>query len=434
MDADSLQDALAVLIGGIHVTLRAELTSIRLPGQLGVILAAALIGAVVAAIVRRRFDLVSATMGWPAYLRLAVRALTENFGVLVFIVVIWITRAGILATIARPRIYLLDVAINLATAWVIIAVLASMIRNPFANRVVAVSAWTIAALSILGLLDETVAALDSRVIMIGGLRVTPLLVLKTTALLLLALWAAITASNFLERRVQAVPDLTPSVQVLAGKLIRIGMMTLAVIIVLSAVGIDLSVLAVLGGAVGVGIGFGLQKIVGNFVSGVILLADKSIKPGDVITVGEDFGWVTRIRTRYTSVDLKDGRELLVPNEDLVTQRVINWTYSSDRMQLQIRFNATYDSDLRKTQAAAVEAALSVPQVLKEPAPSCHLTGFGATSIEYVLWCWIKDAAEGPTRVRSAVMLALWDTLAREGIAMPKPGPNRVILERPSGAS
>jgi small-conductance mechanosensitive channel len=267
--------------------------------------------------------------------------------------------------------------------------------------------------------------------MVGGLRITPLLVLKTTALLLLALWAAMTASNFLERRVQAVPDLTPSVQVLAGKLIRIGMMTLAVVIVLSAVGIDLSVLAVLGGAVGVGIGFGLQKIVANFVSGVILLADKSIKPGDAVTVGEHFGWVTRIRTRYTAVDLKDGRELLVPNEDLVTQRVINWSYSSERIQLQIRFNTTYDSDLRKTEAAAVAAALTVPQVLKDPAPACHLTAFGATSIEYVLWCWIRNAAEGPTRVRSAVMVALWDTLEREGVGLAKPSATRVVLEQAS---
>jgi small-conductance mechanosensitive channel len=434
MDADNLENAVAALIAGIGTALRGELSSVWLPAQFGEILVAALIGVAVAAVVRRRFDLVSATMGWPAYLRLAVRAVIRNLGVLAFIAVVWITRAAILATAAHPRVYLLDVAVNLATAWVAIAVLAGMIRNPFANRVIAVAAWTLAALSIVGLFDDAVAVLDSRAIVLGGLRITPLLVLKTTALLLLALWAAITASNFLERRLQAAPDLTPSVQVLIGKLIRIALMTLAVIIVLSTVGIDLSVLAVLGGAVGVGIGFGLQKIVANFVSGVILLADKSIKPGDVVTVGEHFGWVTRIRTRYTSVDLKDGRELLVPNEDLVTQRVVNWTYSSDMMQLQIRFNTTYDSDLRKTQAAAVAAALTVPQVLREPAPACYLTGFGATSVEHVLWCWISNAAAGPTQVRSDVMVALWDRLERDDVRLAKPGVTRVILDRPASDS
>jgi small-conductance mechanosensitive channel len=432
MDAVNLQDAILALIAGFRATLRTELTSIWLPVQLVTILVATAIAAAVGAIVRRRFDLASATMGWPPYVRLAVRAVTENFGVLAFILAVGAARGVLQATAESPRTYLLDVAVNLATAWVAIAILASLIRHKFVNRLVAISAWTIAALSILGLLDATIAAFDSRAIMLGGIRLTPLLVLKTAVLLLLALWAATAASNFLERRVQAVPDITPSVQVLLGKLIRIGMMTLALVIVMSSVGIDLSVLAVLGGAVGVGIGFGLQKIVANFVSGVILLADKSIKPGDVITVGEHFGWVTHMGTRYTSVDLKDGRELLVPNEDLVTQRVINWSYSADQMQLQIRFGTTYDNnDLRKTQAAAVTAALSVPQVLKEPAPSCHLTGFGATAIEYVLWCWIKDANAGPTRVRSAVMLALWDTLEREGVAIAKPSATRVILEQAS---
>ncbi len=133
--------------------------------------------------------------------------------------------------------------------------------------------------------------------------------------------------------------------------------------------------------------------------------------------------------RYTSVDMKDGRELLVPNEDLVTQRVINWTYSSDLMRLEVKFSTTYDSDLHKTRAAAVQAALSVEQVLKAPPPVCHLTGYGSTAIEYVLWFWIKDAATGPTGVRSAVMIALWDTFEREGVKLPIPGAARVIVEQ-----
>jgi len=312
----------------------------------------------------------------------------------------------------------------------VIALAASLIRNPFVNRVVQVTAWTIAALSILGLLDDTVAALDARAILIGGIRVTPLLVLKTAVLLAVALWAATATSNFLDRRVQHVSGLTPSIQVLAGKLIRIGVMTAAIVIVLSASGIDLSVLAVFTGAIGVGVGLGLQKIVSNFVSGIILLADKSIKPGDVISVGDHFGWVAHMGARYTSVDLKDGRELLVPNEDLVTQRVINWTYSSDLMRLEVKFSTTYDSDLHKTRAVALQAAQSVEQVLKVPPPVCHLTGYGASAIEYVLWFWIKDAATGPTSMRSVVMIALWDTFAREGIKLPIPGATRVILEQP----
>ena len=429
MEADGLQDTLDALITALRVTLRTELTSIWLPIQFGAIALAALAAWTCAAAVRRRFDLVSATMGWPPYLRIFVRALVDNFGVLAFMIIIAVVRTAIRTWATHPRTYILGVAGDLATAWVVIALVASLIRNPFINRLVSVTAWTIAALSILGLLDDTVTALDARAIVIGGLRVTPLLILKTAVLLAVALWAATATSNFLDHRVQHVRGLTPSIQVLLAKLIRIGVMTVAIVIVLSAVGIDLSVLAVFTGAIGVGVDFGLQKIVANFVSGIILLADKSIKPGDVITVGDHFGWVANMGARYTSVDLKDGRELLVPNEDLVTQRVINWTYSSDLMRLEVKFNTTYDSDLHKTRAVAIQAALSVAEVLKVPPPVCHLTGYGSNAIEYVLWFWIKDAATGPTSVRSTVMIALWDTFEREGISLPKPGAARIIVEQ-----
>jgi len=429
MDPAALQDSLDSLINTLRVTLRTELTSVWLPIQFSAIALAALAAWALANAIRQRFDLVSATMGWPPYLRIFMRALIDNAGVLAFMLILGVIRTAIRTWVEHPRTYILGVAVDLATAWVVIALVASLIRNPFINRLVSVTAWTIAALSILGLLDDTVTALDARAIVIGGLRVTPLLILKTAVLLAVALWAATATSNFLDHRVQHVRGLTPSIQVLLAKLIRIGVMTVAIVIVLSAVGIDLSVLAVFTGAIGVGVGFGLQKIVANFVSGIILLADKSIKPGDVITVGDHFGWVANMGARYTSVDLKDGRELLVPNEDLVTQRVINWTYSSDLMRLEVKFNTTYDSDLHKTRAVAIQAALSVAEVLKVPPPVCHLTGYGSSAIEYVLWFWIKDAATGPTSVRSTVMIALWDTFEREGISLPKPGAARIIVEQ-----
>ena len=431
MDAEDLQDALAAVIAGIRATIRTEFTSVWLPIQLSAIAVAILVAIGVAAIVRKKFDLTSATMGWPGYLRLVARAVIANFGVLVFIVTLAMIRTAIQTMVAQPRTYLIGVAIDLATAWVVINIVASVITNRFVNRVVAVSAWTLAALSILRLLDPVTAGLDSVAISIGGLRITPLLILKTTALMLLTIWAAIAASNFLDRRVQSFTDLTPSIQVLIGKLIRIALLTFAFVVVLSSVGIDLSVLAVFTGAVGVGIGFGLQKIVSNLVSGIILLADKSIKPGDVIAVGEHFGKVGTMGARYTSVDTRDGREYLIPNEDFVTQRVVNWSYSDDLVRIDVKFGTTYTNDPRRAQAAAVAAAQSVRRVLKQPAPVCHLTAFGATSIEYELWFWISDPAAGIVSVRSDVLLALWDTLEREGIALPKPGAQRIVLERAS---
>jgi len=439
MDYGDFNEALTAFMQAARFTLRSELTSIWLPIQFGLIILSAIIAWAIAAVIRKRMDLVNLTMAWPPVFRLLVRAFTNYLGLIAFILVATIVRSSIRAEIPQPRTYLLLVAVNLSTAWLVINVLTSIIQNQFVNRIVTVTAWTIAALSILRLLDPVTASLDSPAvtIFVGGLRITPLLVMKTTALLLLALWAANVISNFLARRVQNVHDLTPSLQVLISKLIRIALFTLAVVIALNSLGIDLSVLALFSGAVGVGLGFGLQKIVSNLISGIILLADKSIKPGDVISVGEHFGRVGNMGARYTSVDTRDGREYLIPNEDLITQKVANWTYSSDLVRLSVNFNTTYDSDPRKVQELAVQAALSVERVIKKPAPSCMVSAFGSAAIEFQLWFWIADPAIGVANVKSEVLLALWDALNEKSAKLAKPGPARVIYERadsPNGKS
>jgi small-conductance mechanosensitive channel len=437
MDFSDFNNTLAALLEAARHTLRTELTSVWLPIQLGLIGLAAVMAIGIAAAIRKQADLVTLTMGWPPIMRMIVRGIVVHLAAIAFVLVLLMIRAGLRADVIHPRTYLLGVAISLTTAWVAINVIAGVIQNRFVNRLVAVSAWTIAALSILQLLSPIRTSLDSVAIMVGGLRISPLLLLKTTALLLIALWAANSVGNFVDRRVQTFSDLTPSIQVLISKLIRIVLITFTVVVVLSSMGIDLSVLAFFSGAVGVGLGFGLQKIVSNLVSGIILLADKSIKPGDVISVGDHFGRVGNMGARYTSVDTRDGREYLIPNEDFITQRVANWTYSSDLVRLFVKFNTTYDSDPRKAQGAAVEAALSVERVLKKPAPACMLTEFGTTSIEFELWFWIKDPAAGVTNVKSEVLLSLWDTLDKQGVSIPKPGPARVIYElanKPKGGT
>lgn len=428
MDFSDLNEALSSLVHAAQATLRTELTSMWLPIQLGLIGLAVVIALAIAAALRKHTDLMTLTAKWPPFLRLIIRAIVNHLAVIAFIIALVAMRAALRTDVFEARTYLLRVGIGLTTAWVMINILASVIHNQFVNRVVAVSAWTIAALSILQLLEPVTNSLDSMAIVVGGLRITPLLVVKTTVLLAVALWASNAISNFLDRRLHAVSSLTPSIQVLISKLVRIALMTLTVIVVLSSMGIDLSVLALFSGAVGVGLGFGLQKIVSNLVSGIILLADKSVKPGDIISVGDHFGRVSNMGARYTSVDTRDGREYLIPNEDFITQRVANWTYSSDLVRLSVTFNSTYDSDPREAQSAAVDAALSVARVIKKPAPLCMLSSFGSASIEYELWFWIADPAGGITNVKSDVLLALWDQLAGKGVKIPKPGPARVIYE------
>ena len=429
------QDVIGALENVLLATGR-DVASLWVLIQLGLIALAAAVAAVAATLIRRRIDLTAYAMGWPAYLRLFTRLLFDNLGALISVALLVIIRQSLSEVTWPSRSYLIGVAASLATAWVVIALLAGFIRNPFIYRLVAVFFWLVAALNILGLIGPVREALDSFAVVIGSLRVSPLLLIKTTVLLLLTLWVANAVSDFLESRVRGVADLTPSVQVLIGKLIRLILLTFAVLIVLSTVGIDFSSLALFSGAIGVGLGFGLQKIVSNLVSGIILLADKSIKPGDVITVGESFGWVGSMGARYTSVVTRDGREYLIPNEDFVTQRVINWSYSNDEVRLDVEFGVAYASDPHQVIALALAAVKSIPRLLETPHPVCYLKAFGNSSLDFILRFWIRDPIDGLTNVRGAAMLALWDAFKREGIEIPFPqrdlhqrGPFHVVVER-----
>jgi small-conductance mechanosensitive channel len=317
------------------------------------------------------------------------------------------------------RSYLLMVAAKLALAWLAIRLVTSVIRNAIIVNLVSLSAWVVAALSIFGQLDWAADTLDSFAIEIGGLRLSPLLLIKAAALLIVALWATNIASNYAEGRINRTVDLTPSVQVLLIKIIRIGLMAIAIAITLDAVGINLSALAVFSGAIGVGIGIGLQKIVANFISGIILLADKSVKPGDLVTIGDNSGRISAMKTRYISVAAGDGRVFLIPNEDLVTQRVTNWTYTDKNTLVKIAFATNYDAEPRLVCKLAIDTAATAPRALKGKPPNCLLTEFAETGMKFSLTFWIAEP-DGMDGVRSEVMLALWDAFRREGIRVAYP--------------
>jgi small-conductance mechanosensitive channel len=227
-------------------------------------------------------------------------------------------------------------------------------------------------------------------------------------------------SRLLDHRIRKARSLTPSIQVLMGKLMKSTLVVVAFVIALKSIGIDLTAFAVFTGAIGVGIGFGLQKLVSNLISGIILLLDKSIKPGDVIEVGESFGWVSSLGARYASVTTRDGKEWLIPNEDLITQRVVNWSFSHDRLRLPITLGISYHSDVRKAMALAVEGAKAAGRVLKDPEPVCRLMGFGDSSVDLELRIWINDPSAGVINVRSEVLLEVWDRFHANNISIPFP--------------
>jgi small-conductance mechanosensitive channel len=413
-----LDEAYELLQSGAR-SVGAEVSSPWFYLQLGLILAGAGIAFGAGAAVRSRVDMTSLAMGWPGPLRLFMRVLVRNTPTAVFALLMIVARGIMLATTWPSRSYLLEISAKLAIAWLIIRLVTSLIRNEFVVRVVSLAAWLVAALSIIGQLDPTIDALDSIAIVLGGLRLTPLLLIKLGVLLAVALWLTNIASNFLEARITQSHDLTPSIQVLLVKMMRLALIILAITIVMSAVGINLSALAIFSGAVGVGIGFGLQKIVANFISGVILLADKSVKPGDLVTIGDSSGRISAMNTRYISVAAGDGREFLIPNEDLITQKVVNWTYTDKNTLVKVNFSTNYDADPRLVCKLAIEAAEASPRATKGKPPNCIITEFAEAGMKFTLTFWIADP-DGMDRVKSDVMLSLWDAFKHDDIRVPYP--------------
>ena len=410
------------IIEFLHAAARsvgAEVTSPWFYLQLGLVMAGAGAAFAAGAAIRSQVDMASLAERWPAPLKQFMRVLVGCASTAVFALLMALARAAMLVWTWPSRSYLLSVAANLALAWLVIRLVTSGIRNSFIVRVVSLSAWLVAALSIVGRLGPTIDALDSVSVVLGDLRLTPLLLIKLGILLVVALWLTNIVSNFIDSRIARSGDLTPSVQVLLIKMIRTGLMILAITVAMSAVGINLSALAIFSGAAGVGIGFGLQKIVANFISGIILLADKSVKPGDLVTIGDSTGRINEMKTRYISVAAGDGREFLIPNEDLVTQKVTNWTYSDKNTLVKVIFGTNYDADPRLVCKLATDVAVAAVRAIKNKPPNCILTEFAESGMRFSLTLCIADP-DGMDNVKSDVMLALWEAFRRETIKMAYP--------------
>lgn len=316
--------------------------------------------------------------------------------------------------------YILSITCSLLSAWVIIQILTRLMQNTAWARLVAFCIWTIAALNILGFLTPTLSFLDSLSFGFGDGQISMLKIAKGLVAAIIVFWISVGLSKFAETRIHKTSALTPSVQVLLSKLIHVGLIAVAILIVLSNSGINITAFAVFSGALGVGIGFGLQKVVSNLISGVILLLDRSIKPGDVIEVGQSYGRVHAMGARYASVITRDASEYLIPNEDLITQQVINWSYSSKNIRLKAPLGVGYGSDIPKVIALVEEVSIRVDRVLKHPKPKCLMKGFGDSAIDLELRFWIADPEQGCANVTSAVLIEIWKAFKENEVDIPFP--------------
>ena len=299
------------------------------------------------------------------------------------------------------------------------------------EHLISTSIWILVALHLLGWLPRVAKAVDAFGYSFGTVRVSLLtvfeLLLVVGVLMVLAAWLSRTVETALSRSVY----LSSGVKIGLGKTIKLVIYTLAGLLSLNAVGIDLSALAIFGGALGVGLGFGLQRIASNFISGFILVFDRSIRPGDVISINDKFGWVQELRARYIVVRDRDGVETLIPNENLITTEVINWSYSDKQVRIKLPVQISYEDDPEAAMNILARAAQGAARVLQNPPPAPRLLGFGDSGIDLELRVWIRDPQQGVNNVRSELNIAIWKGFKAAGITIPYPQQDLYVKELPA---
>ncbi|MAW08432.1 MAG: mechanosensitive ion channel protein [Halobacteriovoraceae bacterium] len=437
MDKDLVPDAVQGTLSQLLAMVEDYWSLVMTPGwrqyQVLIVLGLVLAAMVMTRLTRSRWDdWARAREGWPKWrLRLLVQML-RRLTLIYFTTFSWLVYAVMREATWPSRSYLIGAAAKLAAAWLAIAFLSRLISNPSLRKLASWMLWVYATLAVFNLVDDAAKVLDSIAFDLGSWHLSLLVVLKAVVMATALLTLARMGSGLAERGLRSNEDLSPSMQVLAGKAVQVLLYGVAFLIVIRSIGFDLTGLAVLSGAVGVGIGFGLQKVVSNLVSGIIILMDRSIKPGDVISLGETFGWINALGARYVSVVTRDGKEYLIPNEDLITSQVVNWSHSNRFVRLDIHFGTSYDDDPHEVRRIAIEATKAVSRVLDGPGrtPVCHIVGFGDSSVDYILRFWIDDPTGGLTNIRGNVFLALWDAFKKNGISIPFPQREVRVLKDP----
>lgn len=338
-----------------------------------------------------------------------------------------------LLTLTEFQPVLIDIALQLAAGLLVVRLavyllVLAMGRKPWMKRWdtrLTLILWVMISFSFLGWFDFVEDTLDSIDLIPGKARFTVWALLKGLVVITAFIIATSLVSRTLERRVMKIEALAMSTRIGISKFAYFFLLSLGVLIGVNAAGVDLTALTVLTGAVGIGLGFGLQSIASNFVSGFVLLMDRSIKPGDVIsftglpgTSTENFGWVQELRGRYVVVRDRDGVETLVPNQNLITNPVINWSYSDRKVRLKLPVRVSYHDDPEQALAELLKAANCNPRVLQEPAPVSRLMHFSDHGIDLELRFWIADPENGVNNVRSDVNRAIWRQFREAGITIP----------------
>ena len=391
---------------------------------------------------RSRFSVILGEEGKATVKTLAMRGSQRLILPMAMLLIVILVRS--LLDALAYEVWLLDIFVPLLLSLAIIRITVFLLRRAYTpsplikawESIISTSIWLIVVLHLVGVLPDITALLDELGVTIGNKRVSVLAVIKVTLSVIVFLLLASWLSRVLERRVMGSRHLGVSMRLAISKTIKIVLLSLAVLIALNSVGIDLTALTVFGGALGVGLGLGLHRITSNFVSGMILLYDRSIRPGDVITIGAEgrFGWVQELRARYVVVRDRDGVETLIPNENLITSEVTSWSHTDKAVRVKIRVQISYGDDPEKAMEAMLKAC-EHPRVLKEPQTAVRLMDFGDNGMNLEARVWIEDPEAGVNGVRSDINLAIWKGFRQAGITIPFPqrDVHMIPQEQPQGS-
>lgn len=325
-------------------------------------------------------------------------------------------------------IKLLNIVVPLLFAMMLIRIFVYALRNVFASsswlrhfeRLIAVTIWIGFALHLTGLLPDIMEAMNYLSFKIGAQRISLLNILSGILAIFVTMLAALWIGRSFEQKVMNAAHLDMNLRVVLSKLIQSALIVLGILIALPLAGIDITILSVFGGALGIGIGFGLQKIASNYVSGFIILLDRSIHPGDILTVDGRFGKVTQLTTRYLVLLSNDGTEAIIPNETLVSSTVVNHSFTDRKIRLAIPVQVSYQSDLQLAMSLMKQAATNQARVLAEPEARVFLKSFGDNGIDLELGLWISDPEEGQLNLRSDINMEIWRSFKDAGIEIPYP--------------
>ncbi len=312
-----------------------------------------------------------------------------------------------------------DAAIQMCAYYTVAKLVLLIIRSRPVSYFIAFVIMVIAVLDVSGFREDTTIYLEKSLLHIGTFKLSMLNLVNGFVILVLVLWIAGTLSSTLESYLRRSSALSYNARELFVKFFRIFIYFVALLIALSVFGVDLTAFAVFGGAIGVGIGLGLQKITANFLSGITLLLERSIMIGDLIEVAGNSGHVREMNIRYALIETPDGRELLIPNEELTSTRVTSWTHNNERARVEIKVTLDYDTDAKAAIKHMLDTAKAHPRCLKSPEPTCWLREFNDTGMLFLLTFWIGDIHEGRNTPQSEVMLNILEIFRRENIKFAK---------------